>query len=631
MPTRAAQKRPLVQLVADGVAGPAFAVAARIAALDRRSRARRGGTVKPSKKPFARERHEVLHRQRRIEHGELDLNRAAIGLDVHLRSKPAASSRRGARTPIRAAASAPAESAGGIARRDRAASAALPRARAPPSPCRQAPRSASASPRRRRISRARQRRARGRHTSRRARPQPIGLGQQRRPRRRLELRRGRRAAAARTTASSVFSRSHQDGDRVGRAQLDAATRAPLGRPADRNRSSIARSRGRPTSGGSVPRTVASAARTLQCGSGSSPDSTVMKFSGSSCASERIAAARTGGLGSPSRSSSRSMTPSPLMLPSGGHRLEAQRADRPSWRLNELDEQRGRRAGSPMRPSARIASIATRAIRSLDDERQEQRHGRAVLQRAESLDGKRARIRMRIRQRASTARAARADLRGVAARTPPATSARAAAPPIEHGGGELRRTPSSRTSANIASRNAAAGVSRIASRVVAGGCGQRSGLTICRGHLRRSRPPRLDRRSGRAPRPRCPARAARDRRSAAISGSRARASPIRPSANAAICRTSGSGRRAAPTSGGTPSEGRRGRRPARRGGGCAPRSSPAAGRDRRRRRRWRRRRHDAGRLSLAGGGGGAAAAAPDRAARADPRAAGSTTSSLRTGR
>ncbi len=31
-----------------------------------------------------RQRDEVLHGQRRIEHGQLDLNRAAIGLDVHL-------------------------------------------------------------------------------------------------------------------------------------------------------------------------------------------------------------------------------------------------------------------------------------------------------------------------------------------------------------------------------------------------------------------------------------------------------------------------------------------------------------------------------------------------------------------
>src|SRR6267378_3099990 len=33
---------------------------------------------------FARQRDEVLHRQRRIQHRQLDLNRAAIGIDVEL-------------------------------------------------------------------------------------------------------------------------------------------------------------------------------------------------------------------------------------------------------------------------------------------------------------------------------------------------------------------------------------------------------------------------------------------------------------------------------------------------------------------------------------------------------------------
>ena len=62
---------------------------------------------------------------------------------------------------------------------------------------------------------------------------------------------------------------------------------------------------------------------------------------------------------------------------------------------------------------------------------------------------------------------------------------------------------------------------------------------CVAPSRRWRPHRSDRRSSRAPRRHVPARSAPDRRAPSSSAGRAEASPISPSANAAICRTSNS--------------------------------------------------------------------------------------------
>ena len=81
---RAAQIRLLVQLVANRVARTAFAVAARVAALDDevRHHAMERQTVEVA---LARERDEVVAREGRIEHVELDLDRALLGLDVDVR------------------------------------------------------------------------------------------------------------------------------------------------------------------------------------------------------------------------------------------------------------------------------------------------------------------------------------------------------------------------------------------------------------------------------------------------------------------------------------------------------------------------------------------------------------------
>ena len=189
----AAQVRPLVQLVANRVAGPAFAVAARIAVLHDEV-GHDAVDAEAVEVALARQRDEVLDRQRRVEHRQLDLNRAAIGVDVHLRRHRRV--RRGAAPYTRpaAASSAPAGSARRRRRppRDRAASAASPRGRAPPSPCRRARSSAPASPPRRRTSRAPPAPPRARCTSASRWPEPIRLGERRARRSAASARRGRR-------------------------------------------------------------------------------------------------------------------------------------------------------------------------------------------------------------------------------------------------------------------------------------------------------------------------------------------------------------------------------------------------------------------------------------------------------
>ena len=84
MPDGAAQIGALVQFVANRVARSAFAVAARIAGLHDEvgHDAMERQAVEES---LAGERDEVLDRQRRVEHGELELNEAAIGFDERLR------------------------------------------------------------------------------------------------------------------------------------------------------------------------------------------------------------------------------------------------------------------------------------------------------------------------------------------------------------------------------------------------------------------------------------------------------------------------------------------------------------------------------------------------------------------
>ena len=76
MPDGPAQIRTLVDLVANRVAWSAFAVPARVAVLHDEvgDDAMYGDAVE---EPLARQRHEVVHRQRRVGDGQLHLDRAA--------------------------------------------------------------------------------------------------------------------------------------------------------------------------------------------------------------------------------------------------------------------------------------------------------------------------------------------------------------------------------------------------------------------------------------------------------------------------------------------------------------------------------------------------------------------------
>src|SRR6188472_3563669 len=70
----------LVQLVADGVARPAFSVTARIAGLHHEVRNEPMNRV-VAEESLPGERNEVRNRQWRIDHRELELDRALVGVD----------------------------------------------------------------------------------------------------------------------------------------------------------------------------------------------------------------------------------------------------------------------------------------------------------------------------------------------------------------------------------------------------------------------------------------------------------------------------------------------------------------------------------------------------------------------
>ena len=272
----------------------------------------------------------------------------------------------------------------------------------------------------------------------------------------------------------------------------------------------------------------------------------MKFSGSSCASERIAAARTGGLGSPSTSSSRSMTPSPLMLPTA---VTASRRSVGSAFMAAMSLRSGgraRRVADPAEGTNRFDR--QRAIGSFDERRQ-QRDGRAILHHAEALDGKGPRIRMGIlheRQQRGQGTGILEALQRERDRPPAHARLRA----IEHGGRQLVVSVQTDQREH---RQPQCPNRRIADRVAVGArrLGHRSRLNDRRGHLadriRRGSIADQPKRLGRA--------ALHERRGITQRGNqriaRGRiADQARP--NAAICRTSGSGSARSFESGATPS-------------------------------------------------------------------------------
>src|SRR5687768_9137988 len=79
-PYCAAKVGQLVQLVANGVARPAFPIAARVSSLDDEVGNEPVNRV-VVEKSLSRERDEVRHRQWGINHRELELDRAFVGVD----------------------------------------------------------------------------------------------------------------------------------------------------------------------------------------------------------------------------------------------------------------------------------------------------------------------------------------------------------------------------------------------------------------------------------------------------------------------------------------------------------------------------------------------------------------------
>src|SRR5260370_10663746 len=80
----AAQIRQLVQLDPDRVPGTALAVTPGIPVLNHEV-GHDAMNVEAVEEPLPREADEVFDRERGIEYGQLDLNRAPIGVDVHVR------------------------------------------------------------------------------------------------------------------------------------------------------------------------------------------------------------------------------------------------------------------------------------------------------------------------------------------------------------------------------------------------------------------------------------------------------------------------------------------------------------------------------------------------------------------
>ena len=469
----AAQVRPLIELVADRVAGPAFAVAARIAALDDEV-GHDAMEREAVEEPLARERDEVLDRQRRVEHGQLDLDRAAIGLDVHLRGNRRRRRCAASRRTRRCTSSAPAGSARRHRSPDRAASAAS----AARTRTAQSLSASAVGQHRRRLGGAvagqRGQRRGARDVGR------VALADVGTPRPAP----ARRSAASARRAPSPPPRARPDrrpsGARaaivggVRRAQLGQRRRARPESPAGRcRRASRAAAAARPPAAAS-PSTVASAARTLQCGSGSSPDRTVTKPSGSrrASAAERRRADRRARIAEQveqridrRRRRRCRRAPSPLRAAACGSAFGA---------ANDLRAAAAAAAGSPSRPSARIASTRDRAIRRRSTSGSSTGDRGAVLQSRRALRRERARVRVRIlgqrQQRRQRSRILEALQRE--GDRPPAHARLARR--VEHGGRQ-RSYALSRTSAYSARRNAAAGVSRRASASSPGSSRERARL------------------------------------------------------------------------------------------------------------------------------------------------------------
>ena len=318
----AAQERALVQLVANRVAGPAFAVAARIAVLHDEVR-HDAVDLQAVEEALARERDEVAASSaaRRAPPARTRSCPCAVSMNTCGEYGGAISvrivvrrDRRARRRPDRVRDSRRA----GSSLREQLGGAA----RGPPSPCRRAPPSASrvasaapysasaASDGRARVDRPRP-------------PAPALI--------RLAQRLG---AAGWLQLATIRAAVGADGE-VRLLQLreqrsrpaSGAFRRASARSTDGNDALVLVVQHRPQAierdlgGQRRPARPASAARTVQCGSGSMPDRTSRKLSGSIAAAARSAAARIAGHWSVSRSWTIGSPSAALQRAERGHRLE----------------------------------------------------------------------------------------------------------------------------------------------------------------------------------------------------------------------------------------------------------------------------------------------------------------------
>ena len=414
---RAAQIRQIVELVANRVARPA----ARHRRADRRParRSRRSTRWKrsPLKKPLRASADEVVAGHRRVEHRQLDLDRAAAGVDERVRRHRRRGQRRVGR-PLEARRrrtlgrrrSPPGSSRFRIAAarsrvlQSRSASARVRRSRSPRRP--------SARPARSRIA---------------SRTSETGSSAARRPRGQQRRRRARRLHARRAAAPPSPAPSHPRCAAVRSAprRCPAAWRAraraaPPGSRADRDRRAP-RAGARRAPASRAPASVsASAARTVQSESTSMPDSTVTNCTGSIGRERALRCDAHQRRGIAQQVEQHVVGRGAFTRPSAS--TASSRSVGSSDRSPSSAMQRRRRA--------RIAETAERfdgaeahRRRGVFGRRGEQRLDRArVLHRPETARGKRRRIGAVRAQQREERRQPRRVSRVAAARRPPATSA-----------------------------------------------------------------------------------------------------------------------------------------------------------------------------------------------------------------
>ena len=283
--------------------------------------------------------------------------------------------------------------------RDRAPSAASPRGGGRPSPCRPAPSSAPASrpPRRTCEQRAERRRARGDSAASRW-PNWYASASACCAVRRLDLAEPRARPPRGPPGSSAFRRSSRRSvDAFGARSFTSAS-STAGSHADPVAAASSSAAAARCPAAACRASTRCAARTLQTGSGSRPERIATNCSGSSRGRglQRRGADRRIRIG---ERVEQHVGDARARMPPSASSASSRTCGLGVLRLDQL-QQRPAPRGSPIRPSARTLSIDDRAL-AARQQPQQRRHGRRVLQPAEPLRGKRARVGMRLLAPAST--------------------------------------------------------------------------------------------------------------------------------------------------------------------------------------------------------------------------------------